>query len=259
MKQANEIPTKEAKARNQFLNQRVSASSLSFSPKIWKQCGGDIDYGVFRRNRVVAGLDLSSKNDLTACVLAAEEEDVVHIIPFIFCPTEGIEERSKRDRAPYDVWVRDGWMHPVGGSTMDFDQIAYALGEELSEMGIEVSEVHYDKHMIEFFKAACSREGIFQDAEWVGVPQYFKDMGVRLESLGNLMIAQKIRHGSNPALNMAASVAVAKQGREGISALSKELSVHRIDPVVAMVMATWVFGDGRDEYEEDFDANAWVA
>ena len=63
----------------------------------------------------------------------------------------------------------------------DFDQIAESLQEELTDLGIEVTTVQYDKHMIEHFKAACSRVGVLQNAEWVGVPQFFKDMGARLE------------------------------------------------------------------------------
>jgi hypothetical protein len=56
-----------------------------------------------------------------------------------------------------------------------------------------------------------------------------------------------------------AAVAVAKVGREGVSALAKDLSSHRIDPIVAAVMASWRFGDGRDKPIEEFDIAAWVA
>jgi phage terminase large subunit-like protein len=57
---------------------------------------------------------------------------------------------------------------------------------------------------------------------------------------------------------MSASVAIAKQGREGISALDKSKSTHRIDPVVALVMAAWPFGDGRDVVEE-WDVELFIA
>jgi phage terminase large subunit-like protein len=260
MVQAREISTRESQVRNQFLNQRISAEVLAFPPSVWKSCGGEIDFDVFRAGHVTMGLDLSSKNDLTAAVLCAESDDgLIHMLPFVFCPTSGIEDRSRRDRAPYDVWCREGKMIPIGGKTMDFDQIAEALQEELSELGIEVHEVHYDKHMIEHFKAACDRVGAFTSSEWIGVPQFFKDMGARLSSLSSLMIEGKVRHGGHPVLAMAASVAVAKVGREGVSALAKNLSSQRIDPVVAAVMAAWPFGDGRDKPMEEFDIDAWVA
>ena len=260
MKQALEIPAKEPAARNQFLNQRIAAEQLAIPPSAWKACAGEIDYDLFRNGFVTMGLDLSSKNDLTAAVLCAEDEEgVMHTIPFVFCPTSGIEDRARRDRAPYDVWVRNGDMIPVGGKTMDFDQIAFALGEELSELGIEVDEIHYDKHMIDHFNAACNRAGVFTNSEWIGVPQFFKDMGARLASLTAMMIEGKVRHGGHPVLAMSASVAVAKVGREGVSALAKNLSTQRLDPMVALVMAAWRVGDGRDAPFEAFDVGAWVA
>ena len=258
MKQAEEIPVKESNARNQYLNQRIAMEQLAIGPTMWKRCAGDVDYEVFKTHRVSMGLDLSAKNDLTAAVLTSEDDDgIVHVLPFVFCPTSGIEDRSRRDRAPYDLWVREGYMMPLGGRTMDFDQIAEALGSELSAMGIEVDELHYDKHMIEHFKAACERAGVFQNTEWIGVPQFFKDMGVRLSSMTGLMSEGKVRHGNHPVLAMSASVAIAKIGREGVISLAKDLSTQRIDPLVALVMAAWPFGDGRVAVPE-FDVSAYI-
>ena len=148
------------------------------------------------------------------------------------CLPLGIEDRARRDRAPYDLWVRQKDMIPIGGNHMDFDQIAEAVGAELEEIGIEVTTVQYDKHQITHFQAACERAGVLQNAEWIGVVQGFKDMGVRLASLTGLMVDDKLKHGGHPVLTMAASVAVAKAGREGISALAKNLSTQRIDAVV---------------------------
>lgn len=259
MQAATDIPAKESGARNQFLNQRVAMEQLAIAPSVWKACDQPIDLEVFRRNRVVMGLDLSSRNDLTAAVLCAQDDDkIVHVLPFVFCPTSGILERARRDRAPYDLWVKEGHMLPIGGKTMDFDQIAFALGDELSKEGIQVDQVQFDKHLISHFQAACSREGILQDAEWVAVPQFFKDMGVRLVSLTGLLLERKLIHGGHPALTMSASVAIAKVGREGLAALDKSLSTHRIDPLVALVMAAWPYGDGEPESVE-YDVTSWVA
>jgi phage terminase large subunit-like protein len=256
---AQRLPTKENSSRNLLLNERIAQDSLAFPPSMWKRCAGDIDYDVFRNGRVTMGLDLSQRNDLTAAVLCAEDDDgVVHVLPYVFCPMVGIEERSRRDRAPYSTWVNQGDMIPIPGETMDFDAIARALQDELSTLGVEVDEIHYDKHMIEHFNAACDRVGVFSQTEWIGVPQNFKDMGVRLASTLCLMAEEKIRHGGHPVMAMSASVAIAKQGREGISALDKSKSTHRIDPVVALVMAAWPFGDGRDVVEE-WDVELFIA
>jgi phage terminase large subunit-like protein len=204
------------------------------------------------------GCDLSKRTDLVALVLTTRDPaGVIQVLPFVFCPTSGIEERARHDRAPYDLWVREGHMIAVGGKVMDFDQIAEAIKAELDRLGIEVHQVQYDKHMIEHFQAACARAGVLQGAEWVGVPQYFKDMGVRLDSLITKMSEGKLRHGGSPPLAMAATHAVAKIGREGVAALAKDSSAHRIDALVALVMAAWPFGDG--EYgRTDFDAATMI-
>lgn len=255
---AQRLSTKENSSRNLLLNERIAQDTLAFPPSMWKKCAGEVDYDVFRNGFVTMGLDLSKRNDLTAAVMCAEDDDgIVHVVPYVFCPTEGIDDRGRRDRAPYRTWVNNGDMIPIPGETMDFDAIAQALQDELSTLGVEVDEIHYDKHMIEHFQAACERVGVFTESEWVGVPQYFKDMGVRLDSTLCKMAETKLRHGGHPVLAMSASVAVAKQGREGISALDKGKSTHRIDPVVALVMAAWPFGDGRENIEE-IDVSAWV-
>lgn len=254
MREATQIPEKEAKARNQYLNQRVAMDGLAFPPTLWKACAGEIDLEVFRQNPVIMGLDLSAKNDLTAAVMCAEDDNGdVHVLPLVFCPTSGIEERSRRDKAPYDLWVRQEKMVPIGGKTMDFDQIAEAIKEILDFHGITIAEVHYDRHSMDNFRAACTRQSTLQyldEENWIGVVQSFKEMGVRLGSLSGIIVEGRLRHGGHPVLAMAASNAVAQSGREGISALAKHKSTQRIDPAVALVMAAWPFGEGRTAIEE---------
>lgn len=148
-------------------------------------------------------------------------------------------------------------MIPIGGNTMDFDQIADSIKDFLMDNEIVVSSVQYDKHMIEFFEAACERVSVLQESDWQGVSQSFRDMGVRYASLLSLMMDEKVRTGNHPLLNYGASNAVAVMGREGMASLDKKMSTARIDMIVAMVMATWEFGDGRAEFDT-FDVAAMI-
>jgi len=257
MLRAKRLPTEEASARNLHLNNRISSDSLAFSPESWKSCNGDVDLSVFRDARVCMGLDLSGRVDLTAAVLSTERDGVVYVYPLVFCPTSGIEDRGKRDRAPYKLWVDQGYMIPIGGQSMDYDQIAGAISEFLTTEDIVVAEVHFDKYMISHFQAACGRASTLQESEWHEVAQYFEPMGERLGNTQNLILEKKIRHGSHPLLNYGASNAVAVLGRKGVSTLDKKKSTARIDMIVAMVMACWPFGVGRD-HEEPFDVNAMI-
>jgi len=246
------IPAKEAGVRNLLLNQRIAQEALYLSPQVWKRNAAKPDLLVFQDNYVVAGLDLSKRNDLTACVIATKDKQgFVHTIPFVFCPTHGIEERSKRDRAPYVTWVQQGTLIPLGGETMDYDQIAEYLRVTLKTLNIEVDEVHFDRWKIEDFESACLRVGAFDGSEFVEVGQGFKDFGPRTECLLNHMLEGKIKHGSHPLLTMSASNAIAISDPAGSIKLDKSKSTQRIDPLVAMVMATYPLLDGESDPNQD--------
>ena len=140
---------------------------------------------------------------------------------------------------------------------MDFDQIAESIQAEVEDLGIAGDQVHYDAYRIEEFKNACMRVSALQGVEWIAVKQDFRSMGIRLASLVGLMSEGKLVHGDHPVLAMSASVAVAKVGREGVTALAKNLSTQRIDTLVALTMSAWPFGDGREQVQA-FDVNALI-
>jgi phage terminase large subunit-like protein len=100
-KQAQKLPALEAAFRNLHLNQRVAAENHFLSPDVWKLNGGEPDGSIFEDKPVYAGLDLSARQDITAPVLAARDDNrLVHLQPHFFAPERGLRERAARDRAP---------------------------------------------------------------------------------------------------------------------------------------------------------------
>lgn len=252
---AQRIPANEAGVRNLNFNQRVAQVGLWLAPRAWRDCGAPIDIGVFRRNRVVLGMDLSERTDLTATVAAAEEEGIVHLLPFVFCPEDGIEERSRRDRTTYDDWVRDGFLIALAGPVVDYKQIIQYLDQELPEMDIHPEQIIFDRYRIENFKARAEEENWATDVEWVEQGQGYAKMPPLLEDFEGLLLTQRIRHGNHPLLTMAAANAIAVKNPTGEKKLDKSKSTTRIDPLVAAVMAAHYVSEGaRDStslYEEE--------
>lgn len=244
--QAARLPAMEASSRNLLLNQRVAQESLFLAPDVWKRNGGKPDLDVFRHNSVAIGLDLSARNDLTAAVLAARDDDgVVHLLPFVFCPRRGIEERSRRDRAPYDVWVKQGDMIPLGGESMDYRQITEWLRDKLHDLEIDPAVVAFDRWRIRDFRAVADELGFAQMATWKEVGQGYRDFAPRCDAFMSLMLEGKVRHGGHPLLNMAASNAVAVIDAAGSTKLDKSKASQRIDPLVAAIMAVYEVTEGQ--------------
>lgn len=53
-----------------------------------------------------AGLDLSSTTDLSALVLVFPKEGIYDVRCHFWVPEEGARLRERRDRVPYQQWIR---------------------------------------------------------------------------------------------------------------------------------------------------------
>lgn len=259
LEQASRLPSEEAKSRNLLLNQRVAQESLFMAPEVWKRNNGKPDLEVFRRNRVAIGLDLSARNDLTAAVCAARDDaGFVHLLPYVFCPSRGIEERSRRDRVPYADWVKSGHLIPIGGESMDYRQVTEFLRDRLSDDVIEPGIVAFDRWRIKDFKAVAEEVGFASMAVWKEVGQGFRDFAPRCDAFVSLMLEGKVRHGSHPLLNMAAANAIAVVDAAGSTKLDKSMATQRIDPLVAALMAVYEVSEGQGAVAGT-DVSWWIA
>lgn len=242
LKMASRIPSMEAGARNLLLNQRVALESQWLAPAVWKENAGAADLEALRRGPVAVGLDLSMRNDLTAAVLAAKDDNgVVHLLPFVFAPEQGMKDRENRDKAPYAAWAASGQLVAVPGATLDYEWLCEWLKGALDDLGVMVSSVQFDRWRIRELRSAAERTGFAQDATWAEVGQGFRDFSPRVEAFETYLLQGKIRHGAHPLLNMAAANAVAVSDPAGNRKLDKAKTTQRIDPIVAAVMAVGAF------------------
>jgi phage terminase large subunit-like protein len=256
---AKRLPSEEAAFRNLFLNQRIALESLFIAPTLWLENNAAPELDVLRGNTAAIGLDLSARGDLTAAVVAARDEandgGAVHLLPFVFTPLGTLGERSRRDRAPYEQWARDGFLVPVPGDVIEYDYVAGYLARELEALGIEPAVVAFDRWRIKDFQRAGVDSGFGSSADWQPIPQTYSGMSPRLEAFEALLLQRRLRHGGHPLLTMAAANAVVKLDPAGNRMLNKEKGRRRIDPLVAAVMAAFAVYDGA---AAGFDEKAWI-
>lgn len=247
LERAARMSTAEPGARNLLLNQRISLLTLAVSPSVWKANGSAINESLFLSQPVHVGLDLSARNDLTACVLSCRDPDtgLVHVKPIVFTPLDNVEDRAQKDRTPYDQWVKQGLMIALPGTHMDYDMMAEAL--KLHTAGMTIATVQFDRWRIEDFKPRAEAHGFANEAEWISVGQGFKDFGKRVDGLDSLLLQEKICHGMHPLLNLGASNAIVSVDPTGAKKYDKSKSSQRIDTLVAMAMSVYPLSDGNVE------------
>ena len=256
---ASRMPAFEGAFRNLNLNQRVAQERLAFAPSVWRLGAGTVDRARFLDGRPVhVGLDLSARTDLTAAVAACEDDEGnVHMLPFCYTPESGLEDRARRDRAPYDVWVRERKLFAVPGFTIDYDWLCADLLIKL--LGMNIASVQFDRWRIDVLKAAAERTRFARMvAEWQEVGQGYRDLSPRLEAFEAALLGGRLRHGGHPLLTMGAANAIAVSDPAGARKLDKSRSTQRIDPLVAAIMACFpALPEGR--LTQEIDVLALVA
>jgi phage terminase large subunit-like protein len=231
---AMRMPSFESAFRNLHLNQRVSAFAQLFSQSIWEANGGETDMDAFANGPVYGGLDLSGRQDLTALVLVAEgPPGYWNIWPHFWTPADTIRERLQRDKAPYDLWVRDGLITAVPGVTIDYGFVAKRLGE--LQKKCDIRAIRYDRWRIEELKAAMTAAGVNVALEECG--QGYRDMAPALDALETVALQQRLRHGMHPVMTMCAANATVVTDPAGNRKFEKAKSTGRIDGMLALAMA----------------------
>ena len=234
---AKRLPSFENTFRNLNLNQRVNPIAPFIPVSEWKKCqqAPNHDFqAAFEHGEVYAGLDLSARNDLTAFVLVAQHNGIWHAQGEYWTPRATLAERAKTDRAPYEVWAKQGYLTPLSGATIDYNEVAERIITLCEQYNIRA--IAYDRWRIDVFKKALN--GIeLPLVEW---GQGFKDATVGIEALEEAIFNNKFRHDGNPVLNMcvhnARIIADAANNRK----FEKAKSTGRIDGIVALAMAMGV-------------------
>jgi len=237
---AKRMPSREADFRNLVLNQRVEALNPFISKAVWQDNGADAMKD-FADTPVYGGLDLSAVSDLTALVLMGERNGQWHVKPTFWLPADGIGERSRLDRVPYDVWSRSFQLLLSPGKSVEYEFVASYLRDVFTHN--KVMKIAFDRWGFRHLKPWLLKAGFTEqllDEKFVEFGQGYQSMSPALRALESLLLNTKIRHGNHPVLAMCARNAVVTKDPAGNRKLDKARSRGRIDGMIALAMATAV-------------------
>ena len=240
---AARMPSFETTFRNLYLNQRVDAKSPLIPRAEWEACR--MDRGLVPGEPVYLALDLSATTDLTALV-ACSAEDGDRVMAWFWKPGDLLPEHELRDRAPYQLWARQGWIDAPEGRAVDYGYVAERIAELATEY--DVLGLAYDRWRAKDLQREFDRIGLEAYVEGEGKARYgalrlvpwgqgFKDMAPAIDALEISILQRRFGHDGNPVLAFCFSNAVAKLDPAGNRKLDKSATRFRIDGAVAAAMA----------------------
>jgi phage terminase large subunit-like protein len=238
--QAKEIPAFENTFRRLHCNQRTEQDKRAINMQAWKVCGHGADPLKWRAQMLdslkgkpcFSGLDLGSTNDLTAFVLWFPDcPKPWPLLPF-FWATKNAIDRRRRNKVPYDVWVRQGFMRATDGNVTDYDVVRADLNKIANDFGIQATEVD------RVFQGAQLCTQLLGDGFNVkAFAQTFLNFAYPCRRVLEMIADGDIDHGNNPVMTWMAGNASTQDDPNSNLKWSKESSGDKIDGLVAWTMA----------------------
>lgn len=234
VREAQGMPAKQNVVRRLNFCEWTEQDERWLDMALWDQGKEPFDLAALRGRVCYAGLDLAKVNDLSALALVFPPKEAGErwkAICKFWIPKDDMHTRSKRDRVPYDVWVRDGLITATEGNVTDFAFIEAAILELAGTY--QIKEVAFDRTFAGEIVQHLQAEGMTM----VQFGQGFLSMGAPTTELQRLLLAGQFQHGGNPVLRWNANNVTVASDPAGNIKPDKERSTERIDGVVATIMA----------------------
>jgi phage terminase large subunit-like protein len=240
----------------------TNAETAWISREAWEACEDPaLKITQFRGKRCCAGLDLSALKDLSAKALVFEDgvddDGKPKFAAFVqgYTPKDTVLERARVDRAPYDVWAREGFLTLTPGPVIRFDFIAADLVD--NQQLFDLTRVAYDRFLIRHFETALDEMGatlpLMEHPQGI---HHRKDSALwmpgSIDSLETLILERRIRFAVNPALRSAVASACFWTSPAGLRRFEKQRATGRIDMIVALAIAIGAATTPSTEREPEY-------
>lgn len=256
------MPAKENIVRRLNFCMWTQADNRAIGAEAWAACSGTVGSATPVETRATwqaelkgktsyGGMDLASTMDIAAFVEFFPKQDGLdkaRILPYFFVPSAAIEQRVQKDRVPYDVWVRDGFLIATPGNVIDYAFIREHIRRAAAEHNL--AEVGFDPWNATQLVTQLQDDGLTM----VEHRQGFQSMSDPTKQLLKMVAGKEFVHGGNPVLTwMADNLVTVSDPAGNLKPMKPENpnSPKKIDGMVATIMAAGR-ANAHAEYEGDF-------
>ena len=234
LKAALDVPEKMTKYLTKNMNIWVDQKENGYMDmKKWADCGGEIDLEELRYMPCTVGVDLSAKHDLTSIFFEFKTGEGYTVLSHSFMPEDTVFQKSKTDKVPYQMWVKNKWMTATPGAVVDYAFIKAYIQRMEKEYGFVIKEICADPWNATQFMQDMENEGY----QVVEIRQGMMTLSGPTKDFREEVYIGRIKHNNNPVLTWAIGNAVTKQDANENIMLDKSKSTERIDPIASGINA----------------------
>lgn len=235
---AQKMPSAAAEFKQKRLNLWVNATVPCLSVDGWRkgQTVGDREAWIaaLEHEPCFVGIDLASKIDLCSATFVFPPTVGVPRWRWLvksWTPADTLADRAHRDRAPYQVWVDQGWLTTTPGTRIDHRVVREAIlwGRER----FDIQRIGFDPWHADRLIDELVHEDGFEETQVVEVPQTYAGMSSACLRVQADVLAGEIDANGCPATAWAASNTVGQSDSKDNLLFAKGRSRGRIDPVIA--------------------------
>lgn len=229
---AKAVPEKMTAFLTKMLNLWVQAAENGYMDMSkWKACQVDVFPDQWDGAECYVGFDMSAKIDLTSITFVIPVLDGERVIYWIhshsFVPNRAkLRERTSKDKAPYDLWERQGYITCTDSEIVDQSAVMAYVLEYVQVHNLKIVSLCFDpanasKLMMDLDKEGYDVQEVYQSV---------KSLNETTQGFREQVYAGNVRYERNPVLNFSMANAVVRSSG-GLIKIDKDKARKRIDPV----------------------------
>ncbi|PHE70870.1 terminase large subunit [Bacillus wiedmannii] len=197
----------------------------------------------------IGGCDLSSTTDLTAAkvIFMLPDDPHIYVLQMYWLPEDLLEQRSKEDDIPYDLWHEQGLLRTTPGNSVHYKFVTEWFLEIRDEFGIYIPWIGYDRWSANYWVEEM--EGYFGKEAMVPVAQGKQTLSGPMKLLGADLESKLVNYNNNPIDKWCLSnTAIDIDKNLNIQPNKTKNQRRRIDGTAALLNAYVVLQDKRNDY-----------
>lgn len=208
------------------------------------------DTAVLKPKYGIGGCDLSSKVDLTAAkiIFMVPGDEHIYVLQMYWIPADLVEQRTKEDHIPYDLWIEKGYCRTCPGNKNHPKYITEWFVEMRDKYDIYIPWIGYDAWSATYWVEEM--QVYFGINSMIPVIQGKKTLSDPMKSLGADLDKKLIVYNNNPMDRWCLfNTAIDIDKNDNIQPIKTSKPTRRIDGTAALLDAYVVLQDKMAEYQ----------